>query len=66
MGRECGREQGKRASKTTPDTGAKSDRADDIQEERDDNGGDDAEEDEDNEDAEEHEELMGRVAFGVQ
>ena len=41
-------ETGKKA-KTTPDTGAKSDRSDDIQERRDDNGGDDDEEDEDNE-----------------
>ena len=57
-------ESGKK-TKMTPDTGAKSDRVDDIQEERDDNGGDDDEEDEDNEDAEEHPELMGRIAFGV-
>ena len=58
-------ERGKK-SKTTPDTDAKSDRTDNIQEERDDNGGDDDEEDEDNEDVEDHEELMGRVAFGAQ
>jgi hypothetical protein len=48
-------------AKTTPDTDGKSDRADDIQEERDDNRGDDAEEDEDNE---EHGE--GRASSVVQ
>ena len=57
-------EVGKKA-KTTPDTGVKSDRSDDIQEERDDNTGDDDGEDEDNEDDEEHGDLMGRVVFGV-
>ena len=45
---------------TTPDTGGKSDRGDNIQEERDDNGGDDPEEDEDDE---EHD--VGRVRCPV-
>ena len=45
-------ESGKKTN-TTPDTGVKPDRSDDIQEERDDNAGDDDEEDENNEDAEE-------------
>ena len=57
-------ETGKKV-KTTPDTGGKFDRDDDIQEERDDNGGDDAEEDQDNEDDEDNGEMMGRVVFGV-
>ena len=56
-------EAGKKA-KTTPDTGGKSDRVDDTQEDRDDNGGDDDEEGEDNEDDEEHGE--GRTVLGVE
>ena len=41
--RESGSGETGKKDKTTPDTGGKSDRDDNIQEERDDNGGDDVE-----------------------